>query len=126
MQALLQAEETFNKGTALVRARRFAEAVKAFDTAITANSREGEFYAWRGYARFFTLNDKKVAAADALRDLNQALKLNERCAPAYYFIGQVHKLTGDSAAALKYFKKCVSIDATHVDAQREIRLLSGK
>jgi DnaJ-domain-containing protein 1 len=126
VQALLQAEETFNKGTALVRARRFAEAVKAFDAAITANSREGEFYAWRGYARFFTLNDKKVAAADALRDLNQALKLNERCAPAYYFIGQVHKLTGDSPAALKYFKKCVSIDATHVDAAREIRLLAGK
>jgi tetratricopeptide (TPR) repeat protein len=126
VQALLQAEETFNKGTALVRARRFAEAVKSFDTAITANAREGEFYAWRGYARFFTLTDKKMAAADALRDLNQALKLNERCAPAYYFIGQVHKLTGDSAAALKYFKKCVSIDANHVDALREIRLLSGK
>ena len=67
-----------------------------------------------------------MAAADALRDLNQALKLNERCAPAHYFIGQVHKLTGDTAAALKHFKKCVSIDNTHVDAQREIRLLSGK
>jgi hypothetical protein len=126
VQSLLQAEETFNKGTALVRARRFAEAVKTFDAAITANSKEGEFYAWRGYARFFTLNDKKVAAADALRDLNQALKLNERCAPAHYFIGQVYKLTGDSASALKHFKKCVSIDSTHVDAQREIRLLSGK
>jgi hypothetical protein len=126
VQALLQAEETFNKGVVLVRARRFAEALKAFDAAITANSKEGEFYAWRGYARFFTNNDKKVAAADALRDLNQALKLNDRCAQAHYFIGQVQKLTGDSAAALKHFKKCVSVDATHVDAQREIRLLSGK
>ena len=126
VQALLQAEETFNKGVALVRARRFVEALKAFDAAITANSKEGEFYAWRGYARYFTINDKKVAAADALRDLNQALKLNERCAQAFYFIGQVQKLSGDTAAALKHFKKCVSVDATHVDAQREIRLLSGK
>ena len=126
VQALLQAEETFNKGVVLVRARRFVEAVKAFDTAITANSKEGEFYAWRGYARYFTNPDKKVSAVDALRDLNQALKLNERCAQAHYFIGQIQKLGGDSAGALKHFKKCVHIDATHVDAQREIRLLSGK
>ncbi len=95
VQAVLAAEDTFNKGTALVRARRFPEAVKTFDDAIAANPREGEFYAWRGYARFFTLPDKKVAMVEALRDLNQSLKLNERCAPAHYFIGQLYKLTGD-------------------------------
>ncbi len=116
------AEETFNKGTALVRARRFPEAVKSFDDAIAANSKEGEFYAWRGYARFFTLPDKKVAMVEALRDLNQSLKLNERCAPAHYFIGQLHKLTGDAATALKHFKRCVTLDPQHVDAQREIRI----
>ena len=126
VQAVLQAEDTFNKGTALVRARRFVEAVKLFDDAIAANPREGEFYAWRGYARFFTLQDKKVATVEALRDLNQALKLNERCAPAHYFIGQLHKLTGDPATALKHFKRCVAIDPQHVDAQREIRLATQK
>jgi hypothetical protein len=126
LRNLFHAEETFHKGTALVRARRFPDAVKAFDNAITGNPKEGEFYAWRGYARFFIIQDKKVAAADAMRDLNQALKLNERCAPAHYFLGQIYKLTGDGASALKHFKKCVSIDSQHVDAQREIRLLVGK
>jgi len=126
VQAVLQAEETFNKGTALVRARRFPEAVKTFDDAIAANPREGEFYAWRGYARFFTLPDKKVAMVEAMRDLNQSLKLNERCAPAHYFIGQLHKLTGDAAGALKHFKRCVSLDPQHVDAQREIRIATGQ
>jgi len=126
VQSVLMAEETFNKGTALVRARRFAEAVKTFDDAIAANPKEGEFYAWRGYARFFTLQDKKVAMVEALRDLNQSLKLNERCAPAHYFIGQLHKLTGDPATALKHFKRCVSLDPQHVDAQREIRIATGQ
>jgi len=126
VQAVLQAEETFNKGTALVRARRFPDAVKTFDDAIAANPREGEFYAWRGYARFFTLPDKKVAMVEAMRDLNQSLKLNERCAPAHYFIGQLHKLTGDAAGALKHFKRCVSLDPQHVDAQREIRIATGQ
>ena len=126
VQAVLQAEDTFNKGTALVRARRFPEAVKTFDDAIAANNREGEFYAWRGYARFFTLPDKKVAMVEAMRDLNQSLKLNERCAPAHYFIGQIHKLTGDPATALKHFKRCVTLDPQHVDAQREIRIATGQ
>jgi curved DNA-binding protein CbpA len=126
VQAVLQAEETFNKGTALVRARRFPEAVKTFDDAIAANPREGEFYAWRGYARFFTIQDKKVAMVEALRDLNQSLKLNERCAPAHYFIGQLYKLTGDAATALKHFKRCVTLDPQHVNAQREIRIATGQ
>ena len=126
VQSVLQAEETFNKGTALVRARRFVDAVKSFDDAIAANPREGEFYAWRGYARFFTIQDKKVAMVEALRDLNQSLKLNERCAPAHYFIGQLYKLNGDAATALKHFKRCVAIDSQHVDAQREIRIATGQ
>jgi hypothetical protein len=126
VQSVLMAEETFNKGTALVRARRFPEAVKTFDDAIAANPREGEFYAWRGYARFFTLPDKKVAMVEALRDLNQSLKLNERCAPAHYFIGQLYKLTGDPATALKHFKRCVQLDPQHVNAQREIRIATGQ
>ena len=126
VQSVLQAEETFNKGTALVRARRFVDAVKSFDDAIAANPREGEFYAWRGYARFFTIQDKKVAMVEALRDLNQSLKLNERCAPAHYFIGQLYKLTGDAATALKHFKRCVTIDPQHVEAQREIRIATGQ
>jgi tetratricopeptide (TPR) repeat protein len=100
--------------------------VKNFDDAIAANPLEGEFYAWRGYARFFTLQAKKVAMVEALRDLNQSLKLNERCAPAHYFIGQLHKLTGDLPTALKHFKRCVVLDPQHVDGQREIRIATEK
>jgi DnaJ domain/Tetratricopeptide repeat len=126
VRQVLAAEDTFHKGVAFIKARRFPEAVKTLDDAITLNPREGEFYAWRGYARFFTTVDKKMGLVDAMRDLHNALKLNERCAPAHYLIGQLHKLTGDNTLALKHFKKCVSLDAAHVDAQREIRLLVGR
>ncbi len=126
VRQLLAAEDAFHKGVAFVKARRFGEAVKVLDDAITLNPREGEFYAWRGYARFFTSVDKKAALVDAMRDLHHALKLNERCAPAHYLIGQLQKLSGDNALALKHFKRCVALDADHVDAQREIRLLVGR
>jgi DnaJ domain/Tetratricopeptide repeat len=126
VRQVLAAEDTFHKGVAFIKARRFVEAVKTLDDAITLNPREGEFYAWRGYARFFTSVDKKASLVDAMRDLHHALKLNERCAAAHYLIGQLHKLSGDNTLALKHFKKCVSLDAAHVDAQREIRLLVGR
>jgi tetratricopeptide (TPR) repeat protein len=126
VRQVLAAEDTFHKGVAFIKARRFVEAVKVLDDSITLNPREGEFYAWRGYARYFTNVDKKVALVDAMRDLHHALKLNDRCAPAHYLIGQLHKLSGDNPLALKHFKKCVSLDAAHVDAQREIRLLTGR
>ena len=126
VRQVLAAEDTFHKGVAFIKARRFVESVKVLDDAITLNPREGEFYAWRGYARYFTVVDKKAALVDALRDLHHALKLNDRCAPAHYLIGQLHKLSGDSALALKHFKKCVTLDTAHVDAQREIRLLIGR
>jgi len=70
--------------------------------------------------------DKKLAMVDALRDLNQSLKLNERCAPAHYFIGQLYKLTGDPTTALKHFKRCVALDPQHVNAQREIRIATSQ
>jgi DnaJ domain/Tetratricopeptide repeat len=126
VRQVLAAEDTFHKGVAFIKARRFVEAVKTLDDAITLNPREGEFYAWRGYARFFTTVDKKVSLVDAMRDLHHALKLTERCAPAHYLIGQLHKLSGDNTLALKHFKKCVSLDAAHVDALREVRLLTGR
>jgi tetratricopeptide (TPR) repeat protein len=126
VRQVLAAEDTFHKGVAFIKARRFVEAVKVLDDSITLNPREGEFYAWRGYARYFTVADKKTALVDAMRDLHHALKLNDRCAPAHYLIGQLHKLSGDNPMALKHFKKCVSLDAAHVDAQREIRLLTGR
>jgi tetratricopeptide (TPR) repeat protein len=126
VRQVLAAEDTFHKGVAFIKARRFVEAVKVLDDSITLNPREGEFYAWRGYARYFTVADKKTALVDAMRDLHHALKLNDRCAPAHYLIGQLLKLSGDNPMALKHFKKCVSLDAAHVDAQREIRLLVGR
>lgn len=120
---LLAAEERFRRGMNLVKARKFPEAVAALDEAIEANSEEGEFYAWRGYARFFTHPEKSKGLAAAVPDLNLCLKKNERCAQAHYFLGHLAKLCNDSGGALKSFRQCLELDPNHIDAQRELRLL---
>jgi len=123
---VLVAEETFERGRNLVKAKRFPEAVKMLDEAIGGSADVAEFYAWRGYAKFFSVEDKKRALAEATKDLQTAIQKSQHCASAYYFLGQVAKLTGDNKMALTHFKKAVEIKPDHIDAKREVRLLTKK
>jgi curved DNA-binding protein CbpA len=123
---VLVAEETFERGRNLVKAKRFPEAVKMLDEAIGGSADVAEFYAWRGYAKFFSVEDKKRAQLEATKDLQTAIQKSQHCASAYYFLGQVAKLTGDNKTALTHFRKAVEIKPDHIDAKREVRLLTKK
>lgn len=118
---IFAAEEHFQKGCILVKARKFADALKMLDDAIAANAEEGEYYAWRGYARFFLNPDKKIGHAEALKDIQACLKKNPNVASAHFFQGNMAKLLGDPATAKTHFQKCVQLDPKHIDAQRELR-----
>jgi curved DNA-binding protein CbpA len=122
---ILLAEELFQKSIILVKARKFPEAVKMLDDAIKANAEEPEFFAWRGYARFFANPDRKAGQVEALKDLQAALKKNDRIAAAHYFVGHIAKLCGDERLALKEFRRTVELAPDHIDAQRELRLMTG-
>ncbi len=119
---ILAAEEMFQKGTILVKARKFPEAVKMLDDAIKGAD-EPEYFAWRGYAKFFTFPDKKLGWVEAMKDINICLKRNDKVAAVWYFQGHMAKLLGDLPAAKKYFTKCVQFHPDHLDAQRELRMM---
>ena len=121
--SILHAEELFQKGCLLVKGKKFAQAVELITDAIATNPDEGEFYAWRGVARFFAASDRQQGRLDADRDLALALKKNPRCAPAFFFQGQIAKLLGDTSAAEKFFNQTLDIQPDHLDAQRELRYL---
>jgi DnaJ domain len=124
VSALLKAEEMFHKGCAQIKARKFPEAVKSLDEAIVANNLEPEFYAWRGYAKYFAMlpQDKMRAKNEAQRDFEMCLKHNPNIAAVHYFMGHIAKLNDEVAVAKKHFQKCVSLQPNHVDAQRELRM----
>ncbi|MCY1036259.1 DnaJ domain-containing protein [Corallococcus sp. BB11-1] len=126
IQAILQAEELFQKSCILVKARKYPEAVKMLNDAIALNAEEPEFFAWRGYARFLASPDKKAAQPEAFREIQAAIKKNERMAPAHYFLGVIAKLCGDAGGALKHFKRTVELQPDHIDAMREVRMAAQK
>jgi curved DNA-binding protein CbpA len=126
VEAILKSEELFRKAGIYIKARKFADAAKLLDEAIQFNAEEPEFYAWRGYARFFTFEDKKVGYNEAYRDIQLCLKKNEKVATAHYFLGVIAKLCGDNSGALKHFQKTVEIQPNHIDAQRELRMAAQK
>lgn len=124
--AIFAAEEVFQKGCILVKARKYGEGLQMLEEAVRLNDKEGEFWAWRGWAGFLAAKDKAVARAAALQDIDLGIKLNPKCAQAYYFGGQILKLTGDPAGALKWFKKVLQVEPKHIDAQREVRMAGGR
>jgi TolA-binding protein len=123
IEKILRAEDLFNRGKMLVKNRKYADALKAFDEAIGCNNEEGEFYAWRGYMKFLVAADPKSAAPDALKDINLCVAKNANVANAYYFLGFIAKTNGDLKTARTNFKKCTDLDPKHIDAQRELRVM---
>jgi DnaJ-domain-containing protein 1 len=120
---ILAGEEFFQKGQLLVKARKFVDALKFLDDAIAANGDEPEYYAWRGWARFFGYSDKKKGQLEVLPDIERCIKANPRAAAAHYFKGFILKTNGDTNGAKACFKKCVESDPNHIDAQRELRMM---
>jgi len=126
VEGILKSEDLFRRAGIYLKNRKFADAAKMLDEAIQLNPEEPEFYAWRGYARFFTFEDKKAGFNEAFRDIQVCLKKNDKVAAGHYFLGVIAKLCGDMSGALKSFQKTVELQPNHIDAQREIRMAAQK
>ncbi len=118
---IFASEETFQKACIHLKARKYPESVKLFDEAISLYDKEGEYYIWRGWARFLAAADKKAAKDAALKEIDKGCSMSPRCAMGPFFKGQIYKLLGDAATAQKLFKETLELDRNHLEAQREVR-----
>ena len=123
---IFRAEETFEKGCALIKVKRYSEAIEQLDEAIAGNPQEGEFYAWRGYAKFLISTQSSECFREAQKDFQQALKLNERAAPIHYLLGEVARIRGDVAGAVKHYHRALELHPDYLDARRQLRFVSSK
>jgi hypothetical protein len=123
---IFAAEEAFQRGEIMIKARKIAEGLALIEEAIDLNQDEGEFYAWRGWARFVLSKDRKTQHPQSAADCRKALAMIEKCLPAWLFLGNMAKAMGDSHEAEKSFRKVLELDPRHVEAQRELRTMGKK
>jgi hypothetical protein len=123
---IFAAEEDFQRAEILIKARKYKEGLDLLEKAIKLNDAEAEFYAWRGHARFLLAQDRKAVFDDCADDCKKAIKMQERCVPAHYFLGQMAKVVGETKLATKSFEKVLQLEPGHVDAMRELRLMGKK
>ncbi len=123
VMSIFQAENTFEAGTMLVKARKYDEALHRFEEAIKLNGDEPEFEMWKAWCEFLLAGDKKRKLAPASSAIEAGLKRNPRCAQGYLFLGQMAKLAGDLSLADKHLKRGLQIAPEHADLQRELKYL---
>lgn len=120
---ILQAENVFQAGTALVRGRRYTDALAKFRDAVVLNPDEPEFGIWLAWCEFLVARDPRAQHAPSAAAIEDGLRRNARCAPGYLFLGQMAKLTGDLALAERHLRRGLAVAPEHVDLVRELRYL---
>jgi tetratricopeptide (TPR) repeat protein len=123
---LFAAEENFQRAEILIKARKYQEGLELLEQAIEMNPEEAEFYALRGYAKFLLAKDRKQSYEDCAADCRRAVKMVERCLPAHLYLGHMAKVLGDLKSAKKAYSRVLELDDSHVEAQRELRLMGAK
>jgi curved DNA-binding protein CbpA len=120
---IFEAENTFQAGTLLVRARRYAEAIAKFDEAMRLNPDEAEFAMWKAWCEFLLADDRKRKLGQHAGAIEAALRKNPRCAQGYLFLGQMAKLAGDLALAERQLARGLDVAPEHQELQRELKYL---
>jgi tetratricopeptide (TPR) repeat protein len=120
---ILHAENVFQAGQLLVKARSYAEALPRFVEAMKLNPDEAEFGMWKAWCDFLLSQDKKRAMPGAAGAIEAGLKKNPRCVPGYLFLGQMAKISGDLALAERHLKRGLGVAPDQTDLVRELKYL---
>ena len=120
---IFKAEEAFNAGTLLVKARRYQEALAKLEEAVGLNADEAEFRIWRAWCQFLLSPEKKKTHAGAAGAVEAALKQNPHCVAGYLFLGQMAKIVGDLGLAERNLKRGLKEAPGNTDLERELKYL---
>ena len=124
---ILNAEEHFLTGEMALRRNQYKQALEQFGHAVRLNPEEGEHLIFFAWAQWLADEAKdKDFAVETTQQIEKALKMSPKCAPGYFFLGQLAKHQGKQARARELFEKVLQLRPSDREAQLELRLMSSR
>jgi curved DNA-binding protein CbpA len=124
LETILQAETAFQKGKALFRNKKYADAEQAFAAALSCTPNEAEYLMYRAWSAYKAAPQATETVIRSRRDLVRAAELNPRLSLAQLYLGYIGKAEGDQKEAQRRFERAVNCDPNCTEALRELRLMS--
>ena len=120
---ILAAEQYFHEGTLAIKRKDWLMARKQLEEAIKLHAEDGAFYCELGWVLFNLSPNDMVSRQTAFRYLAKGLEMQPRNADAQFYIGAIHKSSGDLPKAAEAFLEALRIDSKHARARSEVHLL---
>ncbi len=126
VRRVLEAEVCYQKGIIHFRRKEYTLAEQMFFEARQKNE-DGSHLAMWAWLRYLNPDNDRVAVRDEVKAaLQKAIQLTPREADFYFYLGKVCMDMEQIATARQYFIRAVEINAEHIEAARELRLLERR
>jgi hypothetical protein len=124
LPSVLEAENIFLKGEVFLKKGEYAKAIESFAAASQANPSEPQYRAYLAWARFDDPRARKeVLVRETLKTLEEVVNEQPRFVRGFYWIGLLWKFLNEPGKAEKAFRAVVTLDASFIEASRELRLI---
>jgi tetratricopeptide (TPR) repeat protein len=113
---LLDSEAQFKKGLALMEAGKNREAIQYLEFASDCDPQNGIYRAELAWSRFLLSSGH---ANQALKELQEALRLDANCGLAAFYAGEIHRQLGNRDDAENYLRRAIKLmspDRRPIDA----------
>lgn len=118
VRAILDAESCFLKAEAMVKSRRWKDALSSLDEGLALKRDDKEMLIYKAYVEAMI----DGAYPKAIRRITELLGKDENLLSAFLFLARLHKAASDMDAAVRMFKRVQQIDPHNNEAASEIRL----
>jgi tetratricopeptide (TPR) repeat protein len=119
--ALIDPEQLCRNGRALAEAGKLREALSSFELAAECDAQNGTYSAEAAWCRFQL---RVTPAANALKLLKNAIRIDPECAVAYLYAGKLQAVLGHRLEAEAYLNRAAMLmpkDLRVVDALKALR-----
>ncbi|MGB5812911.1 MAG: DnaJ domain-containing protein [Polyangiales bacterium] len=123
LNVMVEAAINFQKVDVLVKRRRYDEALKICDEAMTVVRKEADYPAMKAWILLLKDGTEDEAVADEIRALlKTTFQLNTDHVHGHFVRAHFLKRMGNHDKALKHFKKVAKLDPKNLEALREVRV----